>query len=188
MDLRSSQTWHITTVTCSLLEQSVVSSAMTVIKEGSWHSEVISRSILRPITLITSFWMSGLVSAFILSSCWKLPSDSLPSSLSAIPCLQRILMDYSIWYNACLFLNFWRACCWESCSPISRVVEGRVTMTLTASHWQALFLRLIVAFFQLENPHVTYIAKFSLIFLQLLLSFNCHLFNFAHCTYMYIKL
>lgn len=51
---RSSETWHITIVTRSLLELSLVLSAMTVMKGESWHSEVISRSILRPITLITS--------------------------------------------------------------------------------------------------------------------------------------
>ncbi len=68
-------------------------------------------------------------------------------------------MDDRIWQSACLFFSFWAACCWESCSPISCVVEGRVTMTSTASRWQELFswfLKLMVAFFQLENPRVTY--------------------------------
>lgn len=45
---------------------------------------------------------------------------------------------------------------------MSRVIEGRVTNASTASLWQELFswfLKLVVAFFQLEDPRVTYNDK-----------------------------
>lgn len=61
---RSSVTWRMTRVTCSLLEAPVVSSAITVRKGDLWSSAVIVHSSCMPIVFTISFCMSGLVYTF----------------------------------------------------------------------------------------------------------------------------
>ena len=58
----------------------------------------------------------------------------------------------------CRLFCFSVACCFDKSSPTSGVVEGRVTITITASLWKELdswFLNDTVASFQLEKPTTT---------------------------------
>lgn len=134
---------HMLMVTCSLLETSVVLSAITVMKRELWSSSAISHSIWRPITVRISFCMSGLVqtvsfvfnhstrsrssSAFIQTTCFRLPSDSSPSHLMASHCLLNNLIDDIILSKACQLLTFLVPCWCRTCSPIFFIVAGRVT-------------------------------------------------------------
>ena len=133
-------------VTYSQFELSVVSSAISVRKGELLEISTNISSTWRPITF--SFWIAGLVytcthSPFVVATQLGLghprPSFGVvaesyhPFPLTASPCLPKNLIKDRIWYSACRFFSFWVACCCESCSPMSCVVDGRVTITSTAS-------------------------------------------------------
>ena len=143
-------TWWMTLgITCSLLELAVGSSAITVRKGDFWRSEDPSpwefhfeSQVLcthSPFMWATLLCLDPQEPSFRGAAAHCHLIDLHLLWLPALACWEiRVLKESGrVPVGFCIF---WAACCIDSCSPMSRKVDGSVTTTSTAACWEALHL------------------------------------------------
>ena len=131
----SSPTHRNTSTTCSLLEQSVISSAITVKKTALWMFSAMQRRICWAMIdsnsfctsfevyfsccLLRNWWIKGLSSPCRTKSWCRLESVSLPSPRNGRPCRAKNRTEDNTFNRYCLFFCFSAAACLDSISAIS---------------------------------------------------------------------